>query len=331
MKISTHSILITFIIVFFVSALFLVASPPEMQQLPDNFRAGQVLGVSEAMANRSFTSLGYELPKNNFRPNLPPEKTDKSKDFNFNNCGGAILDSRTGTLLYSQDADRVMPIASISKLASALVFMDTKPNWEAIYKVKSSDIVGGGKDYIAAGDEVRVRDLFYLGLVGSINSSIEALVSSTGISHDDFVKKMNAKAKELGLKKTNFVEPTGLSDLNVSTPAEVAKLADVAFKNKYIQETSLTENYEFSTLKGKKISIDSTDALLGNFSRNDIKLIGGKTGFTNPAGYCFVGKFTDADGNAVVSAVLGGQTISSRFDETKSAINWVYDSFKWKN
>jgi len=330
MKISSHSILVTFLIVFFISAVFLVSSPPAMQSLPDDFRGGKVLGVSEAMADRSFSNLGYELPKSDFRPMLPPEKKDKSEDFSFNDCGGAILDSRTGTLIYSQSADQLMPIASITKLMSALVFLDTKTDWEKVYEVKNSDLVGGGKNYLAVGDEVRVKDLFYLGLVGSINSSIEALVSSTGMERKDFIKKMNDKAKELKLEKTSFVDPTGLDDADVSTASEVVKLADVAFKNKHIQEATLTERYEFNTVGGKKIVVDNTDILLDNFSENNPKIIGGKTGFTNSAGYCFVGKFINADNNVVVSAVLGGPTILSRFNETKNAVAWVYDSFEWR-
>lgn len=329
MNISTKSIAITFVIVFFISALFLGANPPAMQSLPDDFRSGRVLGVSEAMANRSFQSLGYELPKNDFRPLLPPVKKEKGEDFNFNACIGAVMDARTGSLIYSENANKISPIASITKLATALVFLDTKPNWEAVYKIKASDRVEGGRIYLLTGEEVKVKDLFYLSLVGSANTATKALVSSTGLSQEEFVTKMNEKAQELGLKNTGFAEPIGLSDLNVSTPAEVAKLANVAFKNKFIQETSLTKKYEFFTIAKQKKIVYSTDALVGNFSRNDVKLIGGKTGYTGSAGYCFVGKFVDDKGNEVVSVVLGGPTINSRFINTREAIDWVYDNFQW--
>lgn len=331
MKISIHSILGAFIIVFFVSAMFLVSSPPTMQSLPEDFRAGKVLGVSEAMADRSIIDLGKGFPKSSFRPMLPPNKKDQAENFTFQNCGGAILDSRTGTLIYTQDADQEMPIASITKLMSALVFLDTKTDWEKVYTIKYSDLVGGSKNYLVVGDEVKVKDLFYFGLVGSINPAIEALAASTDLPREEFIKRMNDKAKELGLNKTSFVDPTGLDSGDTSTAAEVVKLADAAFKNKFIQEATLTERYEFKTVGGKNIAVENTDILLDNFSDKSPRIIGGKTGFTDSAGYCFVGKFIDDNGNAVVSAVLGGPTINSRFSETKKAVAWVYDNFAWQD
>jgi D-alanyl-D-alanine carboxypeptidase len=172
--------------------------------------------------------------------------------------------------------------------------------------------------------------LFYLSLVGSANSATRALVSATGMTQKEFVAKMNKKVQSLGLKKTSFVDPVGLSDFNVSTAAEVTKIANEALKNKYIQEATLTKKYNFTTLAGRTNTAYNTDILLGIFSGDDIRIAGGKTGYTGMAGYCFVGKFINSEGNEVISAVLGGDTINSRFHETRNLINWTYNNFEWK-
>lgn len=330
MKLNTRSLSITSIVVFFIVILFLGFNPPAMQNLPEGYHSGRVLGVSEAMADRSFASLGYELPQNDYKPIVPPLKKEGVENIRLDIRSGAVLDSETGTLIYAQEADRVQPIASITKLVTALVFLDTKPDWEAVYQMKANDRVDGGMIYLLTGEEVRVRDLFYLSLVGSANSATRALVSSTGMSQDEFVAKMNEKVKKMGLKKTSFVDPVGLSDFDVSTAIEVTKIANEALSNKYIQEATLTEEYEFSTLAGRTKTVYSTDVLLGIFSGDNIRIAGGKTGYTDMAGYCFVGKFINSDGDAVVSAVLGGKTKNSRFRETRNLINWIYDNFQWK-
>jgi D-alanyl-D-alanine carboxypeptidase len=330
MNLNTRSLIITSIIVFFVVILFLGFSTPAMHNLPDGYTSGRVLGVSEAMANRPFASLGYELPKNDYKPIVPPLKSEGTENIDLNIHSGAVLDSKTGTLIYGQEADYVQPIASITKLVTALVFLDTKPNWEEVYKMKASDRVDGGMIYLLTGEEVTVRDLFYLSLVGSANSATRALVSATGMTQKEFVAKMNKKVQSLGLKKTSFVDPVGLSDFNVSTAAEVTKIANEALKNKYIQEATLTKKYNFTTLAGRTNTAYNTDILLGIFSGDDIRIAGGKTGYTGMAGYCFVGKFINSEGNEVISAVLGGDTINSRFHETRNLINWTYNNFEWK-
>lgn len=330
MNLNTRSLIITSIVVFFVVIIFLGFNPPAMQNLPEGYRSGRVLGVSEAMANRPFSSLGYELPKNDYKPIVPPLKNQGVENIHLDIRSGAVLDAKTGTLIYGQEADQVQPIASITKLVTALVFLDTKPDWKAVYKMKASDRVDGGMIYLLTGEEVSVRDLFYLSLVGSANSATRALVSSTGMTQEEFVTKMNEKVESLGLRKTSFVDPIGLSDFDLSTAAEVTILANEALNNKYIQEATLTREYKFTTLAGRTKTVYSTDILLGIFSGDDIKIAGGKTGYTGMAGYCFVGRFINKDGDAVVSAVLGGGTPNSRFHETRELVHWVYDNFEWK-
>ncbi len=179
------------------------------------------------------------------------------------------------------------------------------------------------------GEKIKIKDLFYSSLVASDNVATAALVGSTGMKEEEFVQKMADKAQELGLNNTIFKDSIGLDNGNVSTAREVAKIAEIALANKDINEATLTKRYEFSTLEGRKKVIYNTDSLLDLFPQNGIKILGGKTGFTEAAGYCFAGKFIDHQNREVISVVLGNSGNDQRFRETHDLVNWAYKSYQW--
>jgi D-alanyl-D-alanine carboxypeptidase len=222
-----------------------------------------------------------------------------------------------------------VPIASITKLMTALVFLDYNPDWDTVYKMKKEDRREGGRIYLFTGDEVTVKDLFYLSLVASDNTAAIGLDNSTGLSEEEFVLKMNLKAVDLGLTRTSFVDPVGLSDGNNSCAVEVAELTKAALANEEIKKATLTKDYSFLTLGGRRKVVSSTDYLLEDLPYDGIKIMGGKTGATEAAGNCFVGKFTDGAGHEIISVVLGADNYKARFTETKSLIKWVYDNYEW--
>jgi D-alanyl-D-alanine carboxypeptidase len=195
--------------------------------------------------------------------------------------------------------------------------------------MKNTDRREGGKVYLWSGEKVSVKDLFYLSLVASGNSETMALVNSTGLGEELFVKKMNEKAKELGLKNTVFLDPVGLNEGNVSTAREVAKFARTALAKQEIAKAVTTDKYRCATKAGRKIAVSSTDELLGDKIDQGLDLDGGKTGYNGRAGYCFVGKFTNAENHPLISVILGEATKKSRFSETMDLVKWAYDSHAW--
>jgi len=241
-----------------------------------------------------------------------------------------VLDCANNDFLFNQEASKKFPIASITKLMTALVFLDHNPGWETIHKIKAEDRVEGGKIYLFQGEEVTVRDLFYTSLVASANTATMALVHSTGMSEEEFVQKMNEKAQELKLKNTSFSDVVGFSRENLSTAKEIAKFTQVAFAQDVIQDALSHELYEFSSLGGRVKKVRTTDFLLHENSGFNDQIIGGKTGYTDAAGYCFVGKFKNEEGNDIISVVLGSTTNSARFNETKKLVNWIYHNYEWK-
>jgi D-alanyl-D-alanine carboxypeptidase len=212
---------------------------------------------------------------------------------------------------------------------TALVFLDNNPGWDKNYTMQDADRRDGGKIYLYRGDEVTVRDLFDAMLVGSDNTATIALIHAAGFTEDDFVKKMNDKAATMGLTQTKFFDAVGLNNDNVSTAREVAELAKTALATPEILQTVSNKSVTFKTTAGIVKIIDSTDSLLNGFSSDHIQIIGGKTGHTDLAGYCFVAKFTDQNNHVIISVVLGTDSEAERFRQTAKLANWIYDSFTW--
>lgn len=242
---------------------------------------------------------------------------------------GAVLATPDRFFLYTKDADRAQPIASITKLMTALVFLENNPGWDKTYVITEADKIEGGRLNLFLGEEVKIKDIFYTSLVASDNGATIALVHATDLSEAQFVAKMNEKAASLGLKQTKFVDPIGLSDNNVSSAREVALLAKAALNREEIRKATETKDYQFSTLEGKDKKVESTDYLLFDSAPNSFKVLGGKTGYTDRAGYCFVGRFQDPSGREVISVILNSTGKNERFKESKALVNWVFQNYNW--
>jgi len=241
----------------------------------------------------------------------------------------AVFSPLDRTFLLENEADVKQPIASITKLMTALVFIKTNPRWEEIYQIKSEDHVEGGRLNLFLGDSVTIRSLFYTSLVASDNGATLALVHASGLSETEFVARMNLMAQQLGLRQTKFIDPVGLSDGNISTAREVARLAVAAFERPEIREATLKKTHVFTTLEGREKKIESTDNLLFNSKDNGRKILGGKTGYTPLAGYCFVGLFSDASGRELISVVLNSQDKNERFVDSRRLADWIFDNYLW--
>lgn len=232
---------------------------------------------------------------------------------------------------FDKRADEVQPIASITKLMTALVFLENNPGWETTYMIGRDDLIEGGKLNLFRGEEIKLKDIFKTSLIASDNGATIALVHASGLSEEEFVKKMNEKALALGLTNTNFRDPIGLSDDNVSTAREVALLAKEALVRPEIIEATESKDYQFTTLDGREKMIESTDYLLFDSEDNQFQVLGGKTGYTDKAGYCYVGRFKDLSGREIISVVLNSAGKNDRFRESKSLVKWVFDNYTWES
>lgn len=240
-----------------------------------------------------------------------------------------VFDADSGALLYVEEPDTVRAVGSISKLVTAMVFLDARPNLSSYVTVVPEDFVGGGRVYIRYRDAVLLGDVLTASLVGSDNTATEALVRLSGLSRETFLANMNAKAEALSLSQTRFVDPSGLSAENRSTAREVAHiLAQAAGYPEIVARTQMREAHVVHT-SGAVTHISSTNALLNSsFLNQDIDFVVGKTGFIPQAGYCFTGAFTH-DSHRVYVAVLGADTEEHRFTDAANVTDWVFKTYTW--
>ncbi len=241
----------------------------------------------------------------------------------------AILSDDGHVWLSAKDANRRQPLASITKLMTALVFLEHNPGWEQTYTIKRDDAVEGGKVNLFLGETVSVKDLFYASLVASDNGATLALARVTGLSDEDFVAAMNQKATDLGLMQTAFVDPIGLSNNNLSDAKDVARLAQVALNQPDIAAAAVLPVYSFNTQQGVAKHLEATDWLLDGELPDGLQALGGKTGYTDLAGYCFVGRFRDAQGRSVIVAVLDAGGKNERFRQARLLASWAFTYCQW--
>lgn len=247
---------------------------------------------------------------------VQPAHAEEIAEGSLQSRSAAVLDTATNAFVKTYNADEVTPIASLTKLMTAMVFLDTQPNWDRRIAYSNTDSRIGAKLLIRAGDTVTVRQLFHTMLIGSANNATMALVRSTGLGTSEFVRRMNVKARELGLADTAFVEPTGLDEHNVSTAREYAMLANAAFHYPAIRKTTITQVYTFTTGRGVYHRIKNSNTLLKNASVN---IRGGKTGYTEEAGFSVV-LLTQAkteSAPAYITVVLGHPNSWGRFVEAR--------------
>jgi len=142
---------------------------------------------------------------------------------------------------------------------------------------------------------------------------------------------MNAKANEIGMKKTYFIDPVGLHSANTSTAYDITLLLREALGNELIAEATSTYSYSFASDSSFTYNLINTNELLTSFvNQGEYDLIGGKTGYLDEAGYCLAVE-VENDGNSVLVVVLGSSSKPARFQEVKGLAYWSFLSFQWPN
>lgn len=254
-----------------------------------------------------------------------PCKIDNSNDFLIDAKSAVVLDAGTDMVLYSKNADEKLPIASLTKIMTALVVLDNSKLDDMVTVSENAAKTEGKKNGLVAGEKIELGDLLKIMLVESNNAAAVALAEHNGGNADEFVKLMNEKAKNLEMKNTNFSNPDGLDQPeNHSTAYEIAQLVDYAMERPLLWDILRIQSATvYSADKKIKHTIKNTNLLLGKFKN----IAGGKTGFTDEAGQCLVLAVGDPEENhQIISVVLGA---SDRFLETERMVKWVFESYRW--
>jgi len=241
-----------------------------------------------------------------------------------------VVDRETSTVLFKKNSDVPRSIGSITKLMTALVFLETDPDLSAPAAIESGDLRYGGRQHLRVADDVTERDLLLASLVGSDNSATAALVRLSGMTRGDFIARMNERGAQMGMQNTTFVDSTGLDSDNRSVVTDVVKLLDVALENEIIREATQRDSVTIVGDSGNAYLVESTDELLGTFvNRPPYKIVGGKTGFLPEAGYCLGTIFSEDGGREIIVVVLGSQSKEGRFHDVKALAAWAYKVYDW--
>ena len=242
---------------------------------------------------------------------------------------GILIEPTTGTIIYEKQAYDEVSIASLTKMMGLILIFE---HIEA-GKIKYTDKViastnaagmGGSQIWLEAGEEMTVEELLKGIIMASANDGIVAMAEYIGGSEENFVKMMNDKAKELGLKNTHFVNPTGLDEEgHFSSAYDVAQIAINLMKHDDIFKfTTLYEDY-LRKDSDNKFWLVNTNKLLKSYKGTD----GLKTGMTDNAGYCMA-VTAKRDGMRLLAIVLGEKEGKVRNRETASLLDYGFNTYE---
>lgn len=235
-------------------------------------------------------------------------------DINIKAKSALVIEIRNDgeqTIIFDKNSNAKMPIASLTKLMTAVISLENQPLSK---RIEITQAMGGNNGKLRVGEKIAVEELLEMALVESSNDAALALTEVNG--RENFINLMNLKAAEIGLRSTKFSNPTGLeAENNFSTARDMANLAILILK-KYplILETSS----------------QSSIKVLSTFSQiDDLKIIGGKTGYTDEAGGCIILILKDKNNNYFINVILGADSRESRFSEMRKLIDAFNENKKW--
>jgi serine-type D-Ala-D-Ala endopeptidase (penicillin-binding protein 7) len=231
-----------------------------------------------------------------------------------------VVDGTTGEVLYEQKSGLVTPIASITKLMTALVVLDAQQPLDEVIEITKDDKWTGKGAFsrLPVGQKMTRADLMRLALMASENRASHTLARNYPGGTSAFIRRMNAKAKSLGMTQTRFDDPSGLSNNNVSSARDLAKLVAAASKQPVIREYSTLHSYDVRLGKNR-FTYRNTNLLVG---RPDWEINVQKTGFTNDAGECLVMQATIED-RPVVMVFLDSFGKLTRTADARRVRRWL--------
>jgi D-alanyl-D-alanine endopeptidase (penicillin-binding protein 7) len=230
-----------------------------------------------------------------------------------------ILDPVSGQVLWQENAQDPRSIASITKVMTAVVFLEDNPDLSQEITIERSDVYAASTTYLKANERITLDELLHLMLIASDNAAARALARVSHGGTAAFVERMNEKALELGLDSASFADPSGLNPANVASAYDLSRLISFAASDERIAPIMRTAQYTVATSR-RQINIHSTNRLLLG---GDVDVMGGKTGFISKAGYCLATLLRLPQGNEVAVVVLGAKSNTGRFWETRHLFNWL--------
>ena len=240
-----------------------------------------------------------------------------------------VIHKPSGAILYAKNRDVVRPIASLTKLMTAFVVTERIQDQEREVTVTRVDDAKSGRLFVSPGERLSVKDLLYMSLVASANDATLALSRASGLTRQEFVRVMNARARALGLNHTRFTDPTGLAASNVSTATEIARLLSVVLEQSLLRQALHTKEYQYATLdEARKGIVTTTNKLLG---KSSMAVLGGKTGYIDESGYNLAVEARGRNGEDFIVVILGAPRENDRFSEAEELVRWAEKAWNFSH
>jgi len=245
-----------------------------------------------------------------------------SKSLKVRSLKAIVVNQKTGEVIYEKNADAKASIASLTKLMTAMVVLDSGLDLNEIFTLTKADIdrIKRTTSRLPIGSKLSRYELLKAALISSDNRAAFALSRSYPSGRKGFISAMNVKAIQLGMQKSQFRDPTGLDKRNISTAKDLLKLARAAYQYSVIREltTTASENIKISK-KRNSIGFNNTNPLVKK-DEWDIGL--SKTGFIRESGRCLVVQ-TIIDDQPIIIILLNSYGKLTRFADVKRIRNWM--------
>lgn len=267
--------------------------------------------LSETLTGKSDDlAFDFELPDSNL-----------SRAIYLNLKAAIAIDNESRQVIYAYNADEVRPVASISKLLTAMVVLDDY-HPDSVMTITNEDCYRSARSLFRKGIKVRVKDLLHAALLQSDNRAARALARYAAGDYERFAELMNAKARQLGLRDTKMREPTGLNEGNLSSAADCARLINAA-RLEYPEIARITslKKYVFKPVNKKRsIKLINTNKMV--FSK--YRVLAGKTGYIIESDYCLTTILENSMGRTITIVVLGSPGPQTRFREARRLANHAF-------
>lgn len=278
-----------------------------------------------------YQTQGDATNKNEINPNFYPIRNWEVKDLSIDAKSAIIIsfknEDEEGKIIFQKNADQVLPIASLTKLMTAIIAVENFNLDETVKVSKDSISAIGDKGGLIRGEELKINDLLHIMLIESSNDAATTIASDNSrIIPSEFINLMNSKVKELKLLNTNFVDSTGLNFKNQSSVSELVKITNYSLKFPIIWNILKMPTATVYSIDDKFVhSLINTNKLLEKFPL----LRGGKTGYTVEADGCMitVSGIKNIESDYLITIILGSD---QREIDMENLLNWAQEAYLWQ-
>ena len=287
--------------------------------------------IKDSVILKDFFEYSFQQKQNT--PHKLPQIEEVVDWLNLKAKAAASFDTENNRFLFQKNIDQKLPIASLTKLLTALKVMDQLELEEIVEVSKKAIATYGEMGNLVVEEKISVKNLLYIMLIESSNDAAVALAEvvekKTNRVPNLFVDLMNKKAKEIGLFNSHFSDASGLNLDNVSTISDLTKLTKYSLENqKY--------NLIWQILGIEEINVQSIDGKINHYLKNTNKLIGkiegivgGKTGYTEEAGECMILVIKNSSQKGYLINVILGAANGGRFTEMERLVKSIQEIYLW--